>query len=244
MKRLEHCGEVFDENTNWVRYLREAIQYEGAVPGLRDDLELRGGLGELYEALAGTPLQAAMASAALLLFEAGTRQERDIMRALPYEEALGAKERLRRLLEHDRDRLTQSDVGGILYHLLEKNLGDPEVTAMLQRELERPDSKLTDLGLAARHLSDWFLQNLPSLRLPPETDGYELLSWLIRIPESKQLALLDRIAALGRPYVDDMVAKQLEISWPADMRKQREELFQAQPVFRQALAEALKKSSS
>jgi hypothetical protein len=240
MKQLEHCGKVFDEDTDWVRYLREAIRYDGAVPGLRDDLSLRGGLGELYEALQGTPMQAAMASATLLLFETGTRRERDIMCALPYEEAPGAKERLRRLLEQDRDRLTQSDVNGLLHGLLEKNLDDPEVKAMLQRELERPDSKLTDLGLAARHLPDWFLDHLLSLRLPPDTDGMELLAWLVRIPESKQLALLDRIASLGHSYVDDMVARQLEPWWTQDERKQREALFRAHPVFRQALAEALK----
>jgi hypothetical protein len=243
MTELRHCGGIFHEKMDWFAFLLD-VAHGRSSHGLRPDLDIEAGLGELYEALQGTPMQSAMASAALRLFETGTHQERDMMRAIPFEEAPGAKERLLRLLEQDHDRLTTRDVTSVLYDLLEKNPGDPEVKAMLQRELERPDSKLTDFGLAARHLPDWFLRNFLSLRVPPDIDGMELFAWLARVPESQQPALLERIAALGRRYVDAMVAKLLDPWWPADTRKRLETLLEAQPVFRQALAEASKKPAT
>jgi hypothetical protein len=241
MTRLEHCGAVFDEKTDWIRYLRSAVKRDGLVPGLRDDLDLHPGLGELYEALAGTPMQAAMASAALTLLEQGTPEERKMMHAIPYEEAPGGKERLLRLLVQGRDRLTQHDVGAILYNLLEKNLGDAEVAAALQRELERPDFDSSDLYLAARHLPDWLIKNLPSLRPPPPVDGLDLMGWLVRVPKDKQQALLDSIAALGKPYVNALIDAHLDPRDTELSRQEKSPIFEAHPVFRQALAEASKK---
>jgi hypothetical protein len=244
MRSLNHCGETFDERTDWIGYLRNAAVDEYSVRGLRDDLSLRSGLGELYEALQGTPMQAAMASAAVFLLEMGTPEERHLMFAIPFEEAPGAKKRLLKLLEQSRVRLTASDITGILHRLLEENLGDPEVTSMLQRELERPDSKVKDLGLAARHLPDWFIPNLPLLRPPPPVDGGELTCWLARIPEGKRQPFLDSVVALGKLYVDALIADQLAPSTPEAVRQRDRPVLEAHPVFRQALAEALKSSSS
>jgi hypothetical protein len=189
-------------------------------------------------------MQTAMASAALALFEKGTPQERDMMHAIPFEEALGAKERLLRLLERDRDRLTSRDVNGVFHNLLEKNLGDPELTAALLQELERPDSKVTALGLMARHAPDWFIKSLPLMCPPPSIDGGEFVAWLIRVPEDKRLAFLDSLAALGKPYVDALIAEHLDPSDAEYFRQRDRPILEAHPVFRQALAEALKKSSS
>jgi hypothetical protein len=244
MTKLEHCGALFGEDMDWLRYLRSAVKHDGNVRGLRDDLDLDAGLGELYEALAGTPMQAAMASAALTLVEQGTPEERKMMHGIPYEEAPEGKERLLKLLVHGRDRLNQYDVGMILYNLLEKNLGDPEVAAALRRELERPDFAPEDLYLAARHLPDWLIQNLPLLRPPPPVDGSGFMCWMVRVPEDKQQALLDSIAALGRPYVDAMIADHLNPRATEETRREEEAFLCAHPVFRQALAEALKKSPS
>lgn len=242
MRSLNHCGEIFDERTDWIGYLRNAASDECCVHGLREDLDLRSGLGELYEALQGTPMQRAMAAAALTLLEVGTAKEQDLMYAIPFEESPGAKRRLLNLLEQSRHRLDSSDVDTILHRLLEENLGDPEVLAMLQRELERSDSKLTDFGLAARHLPDWFIKNLPLLRPPPPVKECNLIAWLIRVPEDKREAYLDSVAALGKPYVDALIAEHLD---PRDMewvRQRDRPVLVAHPVFRQALAEALSKS--
>ena len=240
MTKLERYGAVFDESTDWFEFLRRAARGQPSAYGLARDLDTRAALGDLYEALQGTPMQSAMASTALTLFETGIREERDLMRAIPMEEAPGAKARLLRLLEQDHDRLTTRDVTSVLHDLLEKNLGDPEVAAALQRELERPDSKVDDLGLAARHLPDWFIKNLPLLRPPPPIEGGEFVCWLIRVPEDKRVAFLDSLAALGKPYVDALIADHLG-SRDVEFFRQRDRPFlEAHPVFRQALAEALK----
>jgi hypothetical protein len=241
MTRFEHCGENFDEKTDWLTFLRDAAQGRSTY-GLAPDLDVHAGLGELYEALQGTSMQAAMASAALRLLETGDPKEQNMMYAIPFQRAPGAKQRLLKLLEQSRARLDSDDVDTILHRLLEENLGDPDVTAALQRELERPDSKLTDLGLAARHLPDWFIRNLPLLRPPPPVKECSFIAWLIRVPEDKRQMYLDSIAALGEPYVDALIADHLD---PRDMewvRQRDRPVLEAHPVFRQALAEALGKS--
>jgi hypothetical protein len=244
MQRLEHCGAVFDEQTDWIRYLRRAIERDGDVEGIQDYLDLHFGLGELYEALQGTPMQTAMAAAALTLVESGTEEERERMRGLPYQRAPGARERLLRLVSQKYDELGSDFVWGILYRLLEEHPGDRETIAMLQQELERPNCDPDYLDLAARHLPDWFIKNLPLLRPPPPVEDCEFIAWLIRVPKDKRQAYLDSVAALGKPYVDALIAEHLDPRDTEWVRQRDRPVLEAHPVFRQALAEALSKSSA
>src|SRR5262249_23047647 len=117
MISIYHLGKTFDERTDWIDLLRKAVHEPWAAHGLRPDLPIEGGLGDLYEALQGTRMQAAMASAAVSLLESGTPEERRFMFAIPFEEAPSAKVRLLKLLEQARDRLDARDVTGILHRL-------------------------------------------------------------------------------------------------------------------------------
>lgn len=129
--------QLFDESTDWLAFLRSAANRPAAAHGLRDDLETPIALSALASDCEGTPLEEALADAALKLIESGTRLEMDTVRRLPYEKAPNAFDRLLRALETTPDRFAHEGWrASVFWKLFQMKPDDQHLRSALSRQLK------------------------------------------------------------------------------------------------------------
>lgn len=142
-------GHVFDESTDWLTFVRTAANRPAEAPGLRDDVETSVALSALASECEGTPLETAMADAALTLIEKGTPSEMDVVRRLPYEKAPDAFARLLRALENAPERFGRDGWrASAFWKLFQLRPRDNRLHAALRRQLQASpsDSQLKELA--------------------------------------------------------------------------------------------------
>lgn len=142
-------GHVFDESTDWLEFLRTAANRPAAAHGLRDDVETSIALSALASECEGTPLEEAMADAALKLIESGTQTEMDAVRRLPYEKAPNAFNRLLRAVEAKPERFAHEGWrASAFWKLFQMKPDDQDLRSALSRQLKATpdDAQLKDLA--------------------------------------------------------------------------------------------------
>jgi hypothetical protein len=147
--QIESNGHVFDEKTDWLEFLRTAANRPAEATGLRDDVETSVALSALASEMAGTPLETAMADAALTLIEKGTPKEMDTVRRLPYEKAPNGFDRLLRALENTSARFGREGWrASAFWKLFQLRPTDGRLHAALKRQLQATpsDSQLQELA--------------------------------------------------------------------------------------------------
>jgi len=142
-------GQVFDESTDWLEFLRTAANRPAAARGLRDDVETPIAVSALASEFEGTQLEEALADAALKLIESGTQTEMDTVRRLPYDKAPNAFNRLLRALEKNPERFAHEGWrASLFWKLFQMNPGDQNLRSALSRQLKATpdDAQLKDLA--------------------------------------------------------------------------------------------------
>lgn len=125
---------MFDESTDWLAYLRTAANGPAEVVGLRDDLETPVALSELATRYAGTPVEVAIADAALTLIESGTAVEMDAVRRLPFERATNAFDRLMHAIDREPERFARDGWDSyVLWKLTQLRPHDPRLPRLAAR---------------------------------------------------------------------------------------------------------------
>lgn len=111
---IEHFGVVYDEKTDWRAFLKDALSgsvYEGLDIDRHFGQSLPDALGELAEALRGTPMEIGLADAALEIIEGGNEEEMEIVRSAGWAKAPNAFERILSLVLSPRRRLSNVWLG-------------------------------------------------------------------------------------------------------------------------------------
>jgi hypothetical protein len=196
MTSLVYEGQRFDDATDWIAFVRDAINARSTY-GLRSDVpDIKSALSQLGEDLKGTALAAAYRNALLRLIETGTQWEIGQIRGLPYAEAPGAPNRILALLEDQRDRFRHDHwIASLLEDVLAAAPKNHSAIEILRYELQHePDDFLAELG--ARFDSSWFALHFSSFGLDP--DGHQMIMWLYATKNRREL--LDAIAAAGPMY--------------------------------------------
>jgi hypothetical protein len=147
-------GHVFDERTDWLEFLRKAANRPAEAPGLRCEVETSVGLSALASEIAGTPLETAMADAALKLIEKGTPKEMDVVRRLPYEKAPNGFDRLLTALQKAPVRFAREGwLASAYWKLFQLRPRDVGLHAALRRQLQVSPSDLQLQELADQYLT-------------------------------------------------------------------------------------------
>jgi hypothetical protein len=125
--RVEYRGRVFDENTDFVAEVRDAVKGYGPS-WLRSDLPHPWAVADWGEAFTGTVLHERLADAALQVIETGTRAEAEIGSVLPYEDAPNAVDRALAVLEREPDRFGREPraFATVIWKLVSKKLLPPK----------------------------------------------------------------------------------------------------------------------
>lgn len=125
---------MFDESTDWLAFLRTAANRPAEVASLRDDLETPMALSELATRYAGTPIEVAIADAALTLIESGTAAEMNAVRRLPFERAPNAFDRLATAMDCEPGRFAADGWSAyVLWKLAQLQPNDPRIALLAAR---------------------------------------------------------------------------------------------------------------
>lgn len=125
---------MFDESTDWLAYLQTAANRPAEAAGLRDDLETPVALSELATRYAATPIEIAIADAALTLIESGTAVEMDAVRRLPFERAPNGFDRLVTAIEREPERFARDGWDSyVLWKLTQLVPHDPRLPRLAAR---------------------------------------------------------------------------------------------------------------
>lgn len=216
---VTHFGVVYDEHTNWREFLRH-VPARGLNVDRHVGLSVPDAIGELSEALRGTPMQVALADAALEVVENGPIDAMDLVESAGWEKAPNGFERMLAIVARSARRVSDLWVYRLYRAMFELAPNDHRLLATFTRDIQA--SKGADLRdylvLVATYNVDWLVGLLPLLRPPAD-----LLSWkLISRPGMKgkglsadELPTLDEnrakvltaIATLGISHIKALVEK-------------------------------------
>lgn len=154
MTRVDYCGRMYDEHTDFLSELREATR-NAPVSGpswLRSDLPLPWALTDWAQALKGTPMEQRLADAALKLIETGTVEQAEAVAGLPFELADNAIERVLEILRREPMRLGSDprSIPSALWRLLQRAPSDPRVADAIRREATKPTADEWTRNMASR----------------------------------------------------------------------------------------------
>lgn len=150
---VEYRGRIFDENSDLLAEVRDAVKGYGA-PWLRSDLPQPWAVADWGQAFAGTALHERLADAALTVIETGNRDEAETASVLPYEDAPNAVARVVSVLEREPERFGSEPraVATVIWKLASKNPHDARVLELLRNESSKPDADELIRETAARYL--------------------------------------------------------------------------------------------
>jgi hypothetical protein len=212
---------VYDENTNW----RELLAHP-PYKGLKKDLDIQSALGELAEALRGTPMATALGNAALEVIERGIPSEMESVRAAGWELALNAFERILTVLENPTRTLSKAWVVLLYTAMFNMDRTDDRLLRAFDQDVRRSTDPAELFELGAHFIPEWLWTELVSLRPPPESRMYY---WLLVMPELKQGQLLTAISKLSEQHVKSLVAQVRAL--PRQSKLQLIRVLQKHPVF-------------
>src|SRR5579871_2249785 len=220
-------GGEFQAPRDWREYLRAVVADDRQLPmhGLNpnyDNVSNERLLGDLVDALEGTPEAAQIGDAALSLMEQGTDEELRLMyKSGAYDEAPHLVERVAELAERQRPKLER--VGfyeAIVSAALRKAPDNERLRELVKREATKRNAAFYEM--AARAWPEWFGAQIPTLVFAP--DGNDELDWLTFAPREGRPFILNGIAAAGPTYVRALVesVKQLRAE---DLREEMRSLL-------------------
>ncbi|MEO8550851.1 MAG: hypothetical protein ABI678_12785 [Kofleriaceae bacterium] len=228
MTSLSYHGRVFDEHTDWLAFIRDAITGRD-VTGLRDDVpDVNSSMSQLAVDLEGTDLKNSYCDALLKIVESGSDWERDHVRNLPYEDAPRGADRMLALLLYHRETFRRDGwVGSLLWHVLMLRPEDEHALAVLREEVEMPSRTSGVLELAAKYQSAWFIEKLPTLGLVP--DGHQIIMWLKATSDRQRL--MNALLACGPGFLDALRQRIHGPRMPPSVGEQFREDFARHPAF-------------
>lgn len=195
---METRGRVFEDDEDWLAYLRDVIARPEAHPEVT--APPASGLCSIEAAARETGHAERLADAALCLLEDGTDAERAVVQALSVHAAHDATARLRALLA--RPGLPSAVRVRCATELLVVSRDEPVAVAVLREALAGPgDHRLALLG-AARHLPEW---PTALVRLA-EPDPKLLLALWKETPVPKRRAFVDAVVAVSADHHHAMIA--------------------------------------
>jgi hypothetical protein len=195
---METRGRVFEDDQDWLAYLRDVVARPAAHPEL--GAPTPSGLSTLEAAARGAGHAERLADAALALLERGTDAERAAVQALALHPAPDAVPRLRALLA--RPDLPAGARVQCASELLVVSRDDPAGLAVLREALAGPGDHRPALLAAARHLPEW-----PAdwIRLAPPDDELLLVLWK-ETRAGRRRAFVEVVVAAGPDHLHALIA--------------------------------------
>lgn len=220
---IEHFGVVYDEKTDWRAFLRDVLAgraYEGLNIDPHVGESVPSALGELSEALHGTPMEIGLADAALDVIERGSEDDRLIVESAGWEKAPDGLERMLALVERTPRQLSPLWTYKLYRAMFGLRPTHSRLLASFTKDVFASlGEELADyLALAASYNLDWLVEHLPALRPPLTSD---MRRWITHagkagkaerdfdpvILDNNRARLLNAIAQLGEPYADALVVQ-------------------------------------
>jgi hypothetical protein len=193
---METRSRSFNDDEDWLAYLRDVI----ARPDAHPDLGAPSELSTLEAAARGTGHATRLADAALSILETGTDAERAAVQELALHAAPDAAPRLRALLA--RPALSTDVRVRCASELLAASREDPAGLAALREELAHPgDLRIALLG-AARHLPEWPAQ---WIHLVPADAAFLLELWK-ETPVPKRRAFVEAVVVTSPDHLHALIA--------------------------------------
>lgn len=142
MTRIDYHGRTYDDATDFLAELREAVSTGAGPSWLRSDLPLPWALSDWSESLKGTSLEAKLADAALTVLETGTLGQAEAVTGLPFELAPRAVDRVLDVLEREPARLGSDPraIPSVLWRLLQRGPHSPRLLDALRHEAAKPNA--------------------------------------------------------------------------------------------------------